>query len=591
MPLQRKNLTDKYEDMRYIVLYSLMLLLAACGGKSAGNKASETDATDSAERNRYAEEWKKPQYRLPERIRNLRALASGERKAPEKALKIYPKSIRKEVVGNIVRWMDGGTPLDGAYRSETRTKGGVRQYAVERFRAGIRNDTVSYYRDPENTLTEIRIRPDTLHEVLISYSSDGLPALYYETTDGYPDGVRLKWGDKGVPHRYEEYRDGRLHGEIRVWYGNGYPASVERWEDGNQLLPTENWKYSGDNNFNDPARTDQAPDIYTIEYAAEESPSRRTITEEYTLDADGRKQLARRSYKEGNTVIFNYFPQVECDSVWHDTLTRDGMLRLEIRDYCNGQLRRAESYPFSGWAFPGVPGPSAEQYSEEGELLEKRMYDYDTQKMVPVRVYSASGATVSGISAEEYARLLASCCDTQPDTSGQRYSRHGDTLVIHSTEGDVLRSGEEVAWEYNGFYPAQGIHLFSRTDEERVFYVLSDTTGETTGIFLETTPIVCAASGLLVGCNANLVYIYRILPGGRPASVATLNRGPGFYNADLEHFAWVSPHTLVAVQSKPEGSANFYNDNQAGKLPDYVRIDVSPEAIRQAKPLPLDKQE
>ena len=58
---------------------------------------------------------------------------------------------------------------------------------------------------------------------------------------------------------------------------------------------------------------------------------------------------------------------------------------------------------------------------------------------------------------------------------------------------------------------------------------------ETTEMFLETRSVVYAASGLLAGCNDNLVCIYRILLGGRLASVAMFNCRPEFYSVHLEH--------------------------------------------------------
>lgn len=100
----------------------------------------------------------------------------------------------------------------------------------------------------------------------------------------------------------------------------------------------------------------------------------------------------------------------------------------------------------------------------------------------------------------------------------------------------------------------------------------------------------------------NVVYIYKVLPGGKIAQVASCDRGAGFGTLDLDNFIWVGEHTLVATKVPREEPVQLYfgepygnflegdeceeNDDGISYAKRYVRIEIDPPALEKADPLP-----
>ena len=63
-----------------------------------------------------------------------------------------------------------------------------------------------------------------------------------------------------------------------------------------------------------------------------------------------------------------------------------------------------------------MPGVMTEIYSEEGNRIEKSMYDYHSGRMISLRMYSNTGADVKKLEFAEYTNMKADSCNKQLDS-------------------------------------------------------------------------------------------------------------------------------------------------------------------------------
>ena len=123
----------------------------------------------------------------------------------------------------------------------------------------------------------------------------------------------------------------------------------------------------------------------------------------------------------------------KCDSVKRSIVTVGTQKRLDIRNYSGGRLRRFESYPYSE---KGVPGVMTEIYSEEGNRIEKSMYDYHSGRMISLRMYSNTGADVKKLEFAEYTNMKADSCNKQLDSGKGRYTDNQNKLSVRWKKGN-----------------------------------------------------------------------------------------------------------------------------------------------------------
>lgn len=93
-----------------------------------------------------------------------------------------------------------------------------------------------------------------------------------------------------------------------------------------------------------------------------------------------------------------------------------------------------------------------------------------------------------------------------------------------------------VLWRYDGYNSRAGMHVLNCVrPEERQYFAIDHTSGVSTELFCSYTPVCCGKSDLFLTCYeepyawekpVNVVYIYKVLPGGKIAQVASCDRGP-----------------------------------------------------------------
>ena len=69
-----------------------------------------------------------------------------------------------------------------------------------------------------------------------------------------------------------------------------------------------------------------------------------------------------------------------------------------------------------------------EIYSEEGNRIEKSMYDYHSGRMISLRMYSNTGADVKKLEFAEYTNMKADSCNKQLDYGKGRYKDNQNIL-------------------------------------------------------------------------------------------------------------------------------------------------------------------
>ena len=126
----------------------------------------------------------------------------------------------------------------------------------------------------------------------------------------------------------------------------------------------------------------------------------------------------------------------------------------------------------------------------------------------------------------------------------------------------------------------------------------------------KTVLCLCGKSGLFLVVDENpykeecYVRVYKILPEGRLAEVAALNRGGGdYFEVDLDDFVWVGESSFIANKktSEDELQCDFYGGCSDSCLEEYrkcgylqidedgwgyVRVDLRPDALQTKQELP-----
>lgn len=139
---------------------------------------------------------------------------------------------------------------------------------------------------------------------------------------------------------------------------------------------------------------------------------------------------------------------------------------------------------------------------------------------------------------------------------------------------------------------------------------MSDVTGEVYEYRSIDTPLFCGKSGLFLVVDENpykeecYVRVYKMLPEGRLAEVAALNRGGGdYFEVDLDDFVWVGVSSFIANKktSEDELQCDFYGGCSDSCLEEYrkcgylqidedgwgyVRVDLRPDALQTKQELP-----
>lgn len=611
--------------MKKTLIYSCMLLLVlSCNVKSGKKEVSQPSSVEPTTHENIQEEvsaivseplsmeiYQGSDWMIPD------TLPPALQKEPEKvSLQDYvPDSICRKQIDGVERSFYNGVLMNGAYKHlyfrSTHSFVSEPCYSVTVYKDGIKNDTVRHYSLSSHRMIDRLITLDSIHQVYQSYHSNGTPYIFYQATRGKLDGVRQRWYYDGKPDWFEHYKDGKRHGEERRWYENGYLWEINHYVDDEEALPRESWYYikmEGDDPY--PYYSNKAPNGYQYTYRASEGFPLYYIEETYTLEDEGKKYLHKREYfKEGHDEPI-YFTDTKCDSVKRDIVTIGSQKRLEIRSYHDGQLRCFESYPYSEG---GLPGVMAERYSEEGNLIDKSMYDYQSEKMKSLRIYTAKGADVRQLEDEEYTAAKTNSCNKQLDAGKERYTNSKNKLSIRWKKGELallnspLEEEEDgyIKWYYDGYHPEYGLHFFHYIAfESWSYFVMNDTSGEVYEYSAIDTPLFCGKSGLFLVVDENpyeggcYVRIYKMLPEGRLAKIAVLERGGYYYTQiDLKDFLWISESSFIASKnpSKEELQYDFYwgcadsclaEYRKHSYLPDderewsYVQVTLHPDALK-----------
>ena len=77
-----------------------------------------------------------------------------------------------------------------------------------------------------------------------------------------------------------------------------------------------------------------------------------------------------------------------------------------------------------------------EIYSEEGNRIEKSMYDYHSGRMISLRMYSNTGADVKKLEFAEYTNMKADSCNKQLDSGKGRYTDNQNKLSVRWKKGE-----------------------------------------------------------------------------------------------------------------------------------------------------------
>lgn len=115
---------------------------------------------------------------------------------------------------------------------------------------------------------------------------------------------------------------------------------------------------------------------------------------------------------------------------------------------------------------------------------------------------------------------------------------------------------------------------------------MSDVTGKVYKYQSIDTPLFCGKSGLFLVVDENpyegecYVRVYKMLPEGRLAEVAALNRGGEYYSeVDLDNFVWVGESSFIANRKTLEAGlqCDFYggcSDSSYGRVQE-VRLSAN----------------
>ena len=453
--------------MKNALVYSCVLLLLSCGGKTGGTSQSsstnqETQENALSEKTTAISEafsmdfYKGSDWIIPD------TLSESLLKEPEaSSLKVYDSdSICRKQVDGVERCFYKDSLMNGAYKHfyfrSTDSFVSEPYYSVVVYKDGIKNDTVRHYSISSHCMTSRIITLDSICELYQSYYSNGYPHIFYQATRGKLNGVRQRWYYDGKPDWFEHYKDGKLNGEEMRWHANGHLWQVNHYIDDQEVLPTECWYYShSEYAYNDPDGVAEAPDWYEYKYQASEGTPFYYIQEIYALE-NGKKYLLKRKYFEKDSDEPIYFMDDKCDSVKRSIVTVGTQKRLDIRNYSGGRLRRFESYPYSE---KGVPGVMTEIYSEEGNRIEKSMYDYHSGRMISLRMYSNTGADVKKLEFAEYTNMKADSCNKQLDSGKGRYTDNQNKLSVRWKKGELAllnspaKEDEDgfIKWYYDGY--------------------------------------------------------------------------------------------------------------------------------------------
>ena len=552
--------------MKNALVYSCVLLLLSCGGKTGGTSQSsstnqETQENALSEKTTAISEafsmdfYKGSDWIIPD------TLSESLLKEPEaSSLMVYDSdSICRKQVDGVERCFYKDSLMNGAYKHfyfrSTDSFVSEPYYSVVVYKDGIKNDTVRHYSISSHCMTSRIITLDSICELYQSYYSNGYPHIFYQATRG------------------------KL------------------------------------NAYNDPDGVAEAPDWYEYKYQASEGTPFYYIQEIYALE-NGKKYLLKRKYFEKDSDEPIYFMDDKCDSVKRSIVTVGTQKRLDIRNYSGGRLRRFESYPYSE---KGVPGVMTEIYSEEGNRIEKSMYDYHSGRMISLRMYSNTGADVKKLEFAEYTNMKADSCNKQLDSGKGRYTDNQNKLSVRWKKGELAllnspaKEDEDgfIKWYYDGYQSDYGLHFFHYSGfESWGYFVMSDVTGEVYEYRSIDTPLFCGKSGLFLVVDENpykeecYVRVYKMLPEGRLAEVAALNRGGGdYFEVDLDDFVWVGESSFIANKktSEDELQCDFYGGCSDSCLEEYrkcgylqidedgwgyVRVDLRPDALQTKQELP-----
>lgn len=618
--------------MKKACIYGCALLLLSCGGKTGGGATSKSSSVEQTAEEKVIEKvssllseplsvqvYEDDDWIVPD------TLSAALQKEPEaSAVQDYvPDSICRKQTDGAERCYYEGKLMNGAYRHffsrPTDSFMPEMYYSVAVYKDGIKNDTVRHYSLSLHCMTARLITLDSIRELYQSYHSNGHPYIFYQSTRGKLDGVRQRWSFDGKPDWFEHYKDGKPHGKEMRWYASGHLSEVNHYMDGEESFPRERWYYTrAKNDYNYANYAEEAPDGYAFTYRASEGEPFYCIEERYALEPGRKKYMVERKYfKDGDEQPL-IFVGDQCDSVRRDVVTIGSQKRLEIRNYSAGRLWRIENYPYSEGGRPGV---MIETYSEEGNLVEKGKYDYNSGKMIFLRVYATKGADIRQLAFEDYMQVKADSCNKRLESGKGRYTNGKDKLSIRWKKGELellnspWKDGSEGyeyrEWYYDGYHPEYGLHFFHFVGfESWGYFAMNDTTGAVYELRAIDTPLFCAKSGFFLTVDENpyeggcYVRVYKMLPGRRLAEVAVLERGGFYYSqVDLEDFLWVSESSFVANKkvSDAELQYDFYGGcpdsclaeyRKHGYLQDdeiewgYVRVDLHPDALQTAEELP-----
>lgn len=201
-----------------------------------------------------------------------------------------------------------------------------------------------------------------------------------------------------------------------------------------------------------------------------------------------------------------------------------------------------------------------------------------------------SGVIITEISEQEYQQLIKDSCNVRLPTDSTKFKETADSLTLFTQAKEIvllnLPYDEELAtnfsieWQYDCFDAKHNLSFLSFGGYESWGYYAVSNTGSISRFYANDKPLFCKDNNLFATWfedpyeGINTLNVYKILPEGRLCEIAVVEFGEYYstYNP-----IWVGKSVLVAAKYQPNR-----------EISGYIRIDLTPNAINNNTPLPID---
>lgn len=200
------------------------------------------------------------------------------------------------------------------------------------------------------------------------------------------------------------------------------------------------------------------------------------------------------------------------------------------------------------------------------------------------------GVIITEINAREYQQLIKDSCNVRLLVDSTKFKETADSLTLVTQEKEVvllnLPYDEEVAtdfsikWQYDCFDAKHKLSFFSFIGYESWGYYAVNNTGCVSRFYANDKPVFCKGTDLFATWfedpyeGRNTLNIYKILPDGRLCEIVIIELGE--YDSAYNPI-WVGKTALVAAKYQPDT-----------KISGYIHIDLTPKAMNDNTPLPID---